>query len=328
MNNSELQKIRRAAPYRLPDCLKGPLRAVPGAKTSAVGDVDEIAKLFPSVFGTPSIHIHSDGSTAAAAAAAAANGGGAGAGGSKTPLRVGVVLSGGQAPGGHNVIAGLYDFVHTRCAPGSVLIGFLGGPKGIFTGKYAEITSELMERYRNMGGFDIIGSGRDKIETPEQFAGAREHCAKLDLDGLIVIGGDDSNTNACLLAENFASNKCKARVLGCPKTIDADLKNEHIPVSFGFDTATKCYSEMIGNIARDCLSSKKYWHFVRLMGRSASHIALECGLKTHPNVLLIGEEVAANKSSLAAVAQEIIDAVVSRAKEGKNYGVCLVPEGA
>lgn len=242
------------------------------------------------------------------------------------PLRVGVVLSGGQAPGGHNVISGLFDFIK-KVHLSSQLFGFLGGPNGIYSGKYIEITEEIIDCYRNQGGFDIICSGRHKIETPEQFENSLKHCSVLDLNGLVVIGGDDSNTNACLLAEYFIKNKSKTVVIGAPKTIDGDLKNEHIEVSFGFDTATKVYSEQIGNICLDTLSSKKYYHFIKLMGRSASHISLECALNTQVNLVLIGEEVEKKNQTLADVTKDILNMIIKRSKINKNYGVILIPEG-
>lgn len=245
---------------------------------------------------------------------------------SDKPLRVGCVLSGGQAAGGHNVVMGLFDMIKKLHAD-SVLIGFLNGPHGIFSNNYMEITAEYMNLFRNTGGFDMIRSGRHKIESDEQFRNSLDNCTKLDLDGLVVIGGDDSNTNACLLAEYFAKQNAKTKVVGCPKTIDGDLQNEHIPVSFGFDTATKVYSEAIGNLCADVISSKEYYHFVRLMGRSASHIALECALRTQINCVLIGEEVEAKKMTLSQVTNQVADIICNRAKLGKNYGMILVPEG-
>ena len=236
------------------------------------------------------------------------------------------MLSGGQAAGGHNVIMGLFDMCK-KLHPDSKLYGFLAGPHGVFTNRYMEITSDYMDQYRNMGGFDMIKSGRHKIETPEQFEASLKTVDTLDLDGLAVIGGDDSNTNACLLAEYFAKNSSKCSVIGCPKTIDGDLKNEHIQVSFGFDTATKVYSEAIGNLCTDAVSSRKYYHFVRLMGRSASHIALECVLQTRANLCLIGEEVAQKNQTLEDITQQIVNIICERSKRGKNYGVILVPEG-
>lgn len=242
------------------------------------------------------------------------------------PLKVGVVLSGGQAPGGHNVIAGLYDALK-KLNGSSRLCGFLNGPSGIVENRYIEITEELLGPYRNQGGFDLIGSGRTKIETPEQFQAAKKTVQELDLDGLVIVGGDDSNTNAALLAEYFLAQKVKTRVIGVPKTIDGDLKNEYIETSFGFDTAAKTYSEIIGNILRDTLSAKKYYYFIKLMGRSASHITLECALQTHPNLAFIGEEVEAENKTLRDLTLQICDLVCERAKQGKDYGVILIPEG-
>mmetsp|Transcript_1163 Transcript_1163/g.2127 ORF Transcript_1163/g.2127 Transcript_1163/m.2127 type:complete len:555 (-) Transcript_1163:2011-3675(-) len=245
---------------------------------------------------------------------------------SAKPLKIGCVLSGGQAAGGHNVIMGLYDMVK-KLHPDSKLFGFLAGPHGVFTGNFMEITGDYMDLYRNMGGFDMIRAGRHKIETPEQFESSLKNVTDMDLDGLAVIGGDDSNTNACLLAEFFSSRKSKCTVIGCPKTIDGDLKNEHIEVSFGFDTATKVYSEAIGNLCTDAVSSRKYYYFVRLMGRSASHIALECALQTRVNLCLIGEEVEQKQMTLQDVTMQVSDIICKRAERGKDYGIILVPEG-
>ena len=242
------------------------------------------------------------------------------------PLRIGCVLSGGQAPGGHNVISGLYDMVK-YLHPDSKLYGFLKGPIGIITGKYVEITEDFMNEYRNMGGFDMIRSGRDKIESPEQFESSIKFCNELGLNGLVVIGGDDSNTNACLLAEYFNAHDSPCKVIGAPKTIDGDLKNKYCEVSFGFDTATKTYSEQIGNIIVDTRSTKKYYHFIRLMGRSASHIALECYLQTRADLVLIGEEIFQKNKTLKEVTNEIVDVILKRAEMGKDYGVFLIPEG-
>jgi pyrophosphate--fructose-6-phosphate 1-phosphotransferase len=246
--------------------------------------------------------------------------------GMRHKLTVGVILSGGQAPGGHNVIAGLYDGLKKGSGE-SRLIGILGGPGGLINNKSVEITGAMVDAYRNTGGFDMIGSGRAKIETLEQFSSSLETANKLGLDAVVIIGGDDSNTNAALLAEYFISRGSKIQVIGCPKTIDGDLKNEHIEVSFGFDTAVKTYSELIGNIERDANSAKKYWHFIKLMGRSASHIALECALQTQPNICFIAEEVEAKKFSLGQVVDQICDAVIKRAEKGENFGVALIPEG-
>ncbi len=242
------------------------------------------------------------------------------------PLRVGVVLSGGQAPGGHNVIAGLLDGIRAA-HPDSGVFGFLAGPGGILRGDAIELTPEKVEPYRNTGGFDIIGSGRDKIEGEDQLQSAMESCSRLELDGLVVIGGDDSNTNAAVMAEYFMAHGSRTAVVGVPKTIDGDLRNDWVEQSFGFDSATKVYSELIGNICRDADSAKKYWHFIKLMGRSASHVTLECALQIRPDITLIGEEVRANKMTLRQVVNAVAGAVVRRSQAGKNYGVCLVPEG-
>lgn len=279
-------------------------------KSTSVADDNDLKKIFPKTYGQEFVEFSKKENSLKETAA----------------KKVGVVLSGGQAPGGHNVIAGLYDAL-IALHPESQLYGFIGGPGGIVSNEFKEITSEYLRLYRNQGGFDIIGSGRTKIETQEQFAAALETAKDLNLDGLVIIGGDDSNTNAAMLAEYFLANACKTKVVGVPKTIDGDLKNEHVEASFGFDTACKVYAELIGNLLRDCLSSKKYYHFIKLMGRSASHITLECALQTHPNVALIGEEVAAQKKTLAEITKKLADVVCIRAREGKNYGVVLVPEG-
>ncbi|KAI8009800.1 Pyrophosphate--fructose 6-phosphate 1-phosphotransferase subunit beta 1 [Camellia lanceoleosa] len=278
---------------------------------NVVPQEDEIAKLFPNVFGQPSATIVPSSSAKS---------------GWDSSLKIGVVLSGGQAPGGHNVISGIFDYLQAR-AKGSTMYGFKGGPAGIMNCKYVELSTDFIYPYRNQGGFDMICSGRDKIETPEQFKQAQETAKKLDLDGIVVIGGDDSNTNACLLAENFRGNNLKTRVIGCPKTIDGDLKCKEVPTSFGFDTACKIFAEMIGNVMIDARSTGKYYHFVRLMGRAASHITLECALQTHPNITIIGEEVAAQKQTLKNVTDYITDIICKRAELGYNYGVILIPEG-
>lgn len=244
----------------------------------------------------------------------------------RRPLRVGVVFSGGQAAGGHNVITGLFDAL-LRFHPSARLFGFLNGPAGVVKGEAIELTAAQLAPYRNQGGFDLIGSGRTKIETPEQFLSAKQVVEKLQLDGLVIIGGDDSNTNAALLAEYFLAEGCVCHVIGVPKTIDGDLRSEDVELPFGFDTACKTYSEFIGNIARDALSAKKYTFFIKLMGRSASHIALECALQTHANLTLIGEELAERKVTLSQVVDEIADLIIRRADAGKNYGVVLIPEG-
>jgi len=307
---SPLQKMREEYKPPVPKILQNLLQVefTKGEATHCLSDEEEIKPLFSKTFGQPM------------------------ATGKKgdlrkpKPLRVGVVLSGGQAAGGHNVISGLFDALQTFSAE-SALIGFLGGPSGIVDNQAIEITAEVVAPYRNQGGFDLIGSGRTKIETDEQLAASLNTAKTLKLDGLVVIGGDDSNTNAAVLAEYFQKNGCDTTVVGVPKTIDGDLKNSHIATSFGFDTAAKVYSEMIGNIARDALSAKKYYHFIKLMGRSASHITLECALATHPNSAIIGEEVAAHALTLSQITDLLADLVIERAEKGMNYGVFLVPEG-
>ncbi|KAJ8554554.1 hypothetical protein K7X08_025232 [Anisodus acutangulus] len=308
---SEVQNNRLTVSLSLPSVLKNPFSVVDGPPSSAAGNPGEIGKLFPNLFGQPSVSLlpgHSSG--------AALN----------HNLKIGVVLSGGQAPGGHNVISGIFDYLQER-TKGSTLYGFRGGPAGIMNCKYVELTADFVYPYRNQGGFDMICSGRDKIETDEQFKQAAETAKKLDLDGIVVIGGDDSNSNACLLAENFRGKGLKTRVIGCPKTIDGDLKSKEVPTSFGFDTACKIYAEMIGNVMIDARSTGKYYHFVRLMGRAASHITLECALQTHPNITIIGEEVAAQKQTLKSVTDYIVGVICKRAKLGYNYGVIVIPEG-
>ena len=281
---------------------------VEGGKTGALGSEEELIKLFPKTFGQPILHPV------------------VGPLKETIPLRVGVVFSGGQAPGGHNVITGLFDSLKTFHKESS-LIGFLGGPLGIIQGAYKELLEGELVNYRNQGGFDLLASGRTKIETDEQLEKSLHVILALNLDGLVVIGGDDSNTNAAILAEFFLQRGCKTKVIGVPKTIDGDLKHEYVEISFGFDTACKTYSEMISNIARDTISAKKYTHFIKLMGRSASHIAFECALQTHPNVTLIGEEIAKKNQTLAEITSEIADVIQKRGNEGKNFGVILIPEG-
>ncbi|MDR0403551.1 MAG: diphosphate--fructose-6-phosphate 1-phosphotransferase [Treponema sp.] len=312
MEVSALQNARYGYMPKLPACLTRPLEEIGlefGAPTEAAADRDELRALFRHNYGKP--------------IASCVNGKGGTTG---RLIRVGVILSGGQAPGGHNVIAGLYDGLK-KGNPDSVLYGFLGGPSGLLEDRAVEITGEIIDRYRNTGGFDIIGSGRTKIESPEQFATALETAKKRALDAVVIIGGDDSNTNAALLAEYFIEKGSSVQVIGCPKTIDGDLKNEHIEASFGFDTAVKTYSELIGNIERDAASAGKYWHFIRLMGRSASHIALECALQTRPNVCLVSEEVEAKKMSLDDIVKEICSSIVKRAAGKENFGAALIPEG-
>jgi pyrophosphate--fructose-6-phosphate 1-phosphotransferase len=309
---SPLQTERLKYAPKLPDALKGAAKKISvklGKATKSVADQAAIKKLFPHTYGAPEAKFV------------------AGKGGlNLDPIKVGVVLSGGQAPGGHNVVSGLYDGLKAL-NPKNKLYGFLGGPSGITDNKTLEFTDKIVDAYRNTGGFDIIGSGRTKLESEEQFNACAANMKKLGITALVVIGGDDSNTNAAVLAEYFAANGMGINVIGAPKTIDGDLKNEQIEISFGFDTATKTYSELIGNVQRDCLSAKKYWHFIKLMGRSASHIGLECALKCQPNIALISEEIASKKQTLAQIADEIATVVVERAAVGKNYGVVLVPEG-
>ena len=308
---SALQKARSAYQPKLPPALRrgANITACEGEKTSSVADSEKIAKLFKSTFGSPMLTFEKG----AAAAAGKA-------------LNVGVILSGGQAPGGHNVIAGLFDGLKSINAD-SKLYGFLRGPDGLLKNEYVELTSNIIDAYRNTGGFDMIGSGRTKLETVEDFEKSKKHCLALGIDSLVVIGGDDSNTNACLLAEYYKSNDIPINVVGCPKTIDGDLKNEQIEASFGFDTACRVYSELIGNIERDANSAKKYWHFIKLMGRSASHIGLECALQTQPNIAIISEEVAERKMTISEIVDYITGVVVKRAAKGDNFGVALIPEG-
>ncbi len=313
MKQSNLQKHRYMYAPKLPPAIQGGVASISielGEPTQSVADQEAVRGEFPNTYGKP-------------VATLVANRTNSGAGKERT---VGVILSGGQAPGGHNVIAGVFDALKAA-NPKNHLLGFLGGPSGLVEDNKMEITAEYMDRYRNTGGFDIIGSGRTKIETPEQFTAVRETCRKNGVDALIVIGGDDSNTNAALLAEYFVEKGDPVQVIGVPKTIDGDLKNEFIETSFGFDTAVKTYSELIGNIGRDANSAKKYWHFIKLMGRSASHIALECALQTQPNVCVISEEVKSRKQTLREIVEYIADVIAARAENGKNFGVVLVPEG-
>ncbi len=306
---SALQQARLHIKPTLPAVLQengASAKAVMGETAEPATDQAKLKELFPNTYGLPVVTFE-----------------GAGDAGQSEPVKVGVILSGGQAPGGHNVIAGLFDGIKAL-NPANELVGFLGGPIGPIKGKYEVLTAEKIDAYRNTGGFDIIGSGRDKIETEEQMAAVRDNCKKLGVKAFIVIGGDDSNTNACVLAENFWGD---IQVIGCPKTIDGDLKNDAIQTSFGFDTACKVYSELISNIQRDALSAKKYWHFIKLMGRSASHIALECALQTHPNACIISEEVAAKATTMKQLAEEVATIVAKRAEAGKNFGVALIPEG-
>lgn len=310
---SQLQRHRIKFQPVLPEILqKGPAFVKPkiGKPTQSIADQASVKKIFPHTYGMPEITFVKGSNTAI----------------TKKAVKVAVVLSGGQAPGGHNVIAGLLDGLK-KANPKNKLIGFLGGPSGILENQFVEITPALVASYRNTGGFDLIQSGRTKIETEEQLNTAKDNIVKNGISALVVVGGDDSNTNAAVIAEYFKQNGIDTSVIGVPKTIDGDLKNEIIETSFGFDTATKIYSEMVGNICRDVNSARKYWHFVRLMGRSASHITLEVAFQTQPNLVLIGEEVLAKKMTLAQVIDSIAKVVVARAKDGKNYGVALVPEG-
>ena len=305
---SNLQKARAAYQPNLPKALQGPVKVVEGAATESVGNQAEIKELFPNTYGMPVVEFAEGGQPSSA------------------EFNVGIILSGGQAPGGHNVISGLYDGVKS-INPANKLYGFLMGPGGLVDHKYIEFTDSLIDAYRNTGGFDIIGSGRTKLEKESQFESGIEILRELGIKALVIIGGDDSNTNACVLAEYYAAKKYGVQVIGCPKTIDGDLKNAQIETSFGFDTACKTYSELIGNIERDCNSARKYWHFIKLMGRSASHIALECALQTQPNICLISEEVEAKNMSLDDVVTYIAEVVAKRAAAGNNFGTVLVPEG-
>ena len=305
---SNLQKARAAYQPKLPKALQGPVKAVEGAATQSVGNQAEIKDLFPNTYGMPVITFQPGEPVAL------------------EPFNVGIILSGGQAPGGHNVISGLFDGVKSL-NPANKLYGFILGPGGLVDHKYMEITPELMDQYRNTGGFDIIGSGRTKLEEEDQFEKGIQILRELKIKALVIIGGDDSNTNACVLAEYYAAKKYGVQVIGCPKTIDGDLKNEQIETSFGFDTACKTYSELIGNIQRDCNSARKYWHFIKVMGRSASHIALECALQCQPNICLVSEEVEAKAMSLDDVVTYIATAVAKRAEDGNNFGTVVIPEG-
>ena len=308
MEKSALQKERAAYQPKLPKALQGAVTIKEGAATQSVDNQEEIKKLFPNTYGMPLVEfVPAETETHKA-------------------MNVGVILSGGQAPGGHNVISGLFDEVK-KLNPENRLYGFLMGPGGLVDHKYMEITAELMDEYRNTGGFDLIGSGRTKLEEVSQFEKGIEILRELDIKALVIIGGDDSNTNACVLAEYYAAKNYGVQVIGCPKTIDGDLKNDQIETSFGFDTACKTYAEVIGNIERDCNSARKYWHFIKLMGRSASHIALECALQTQPNICLISEEIEKKDLTLNQVVEQIAETVAYRASQGNNFGVVLIPEG-
>ena len=312
MNVSVLQKLRYEYEPKLPKMLRNDISKITmseGKPTHTAADCEKIEKLFPNTYGKKEITFVK--------------------GKNKSENKkqiVGVILSGGQAPGGHNVICGLYDALK-KSNKDNQLFGFKGGPSGLLEDEYVIFDDEYINQFRNTGGFDIIGSGRTKLETKEQFQIVEEVCKKHNINALVIIGGDDSNTNAAVLAEYFAENNSGIQVIGCPKTIDGDLKNEDIECSFGFDTATKTYSEIIGNIQRDAASAKKYWHFIKVMGRSASHVALECALQTQPNICLISEEISNKKMSLSEITDYIVKSVVARSEKGMNYGVAIIPEG-
>ena len=309
MTKSALQIARAAYQPKLPKVLAaGTVKAVDGGKTQSVADQEAIKSLFPNTYGMPLITFESGEPT------------------HSPVMNVGVILSGGQAPGGHNVISGLFDGIK-KLNPANKLYGFLMGPGGLVDHKYVELTSDVIDEYRNTGGFDIIGSGRTKLEKIDQFEKGYEILKQLGIKALVIIGGDDSNTNACVLAEYYAAKDYGVQVIGCPKTIDGDLKNDMIETSFGFDTACKTYSEVIGNIQRDCNSARKYWHFIKLMGRSASHIALECALQVQPNICIVSEEVEAKNMSLDDIVTYIANVVAQRAAQGNNFGTVLIPEG-
>ena len=309
MKKSALQIARASYQPKLPVTLTGSVKAVEGKPTHSVADQEEISKLFPNTYGLPELTFEKNPNPVPG-----------------KPINVGVILSGGQAPGGHNVICGLFDGIK-KINRDSRLYGFLMGPGGLVDHKYIGLTSDIIDEYRNTGGFDIIGSGRTKLEKKEQFDKGLEILKQLGITALVIIGGDDSNTNAAILAEYYKGIGAGVQVLGCPKTIDGDLKNDVVEASFGFDTATKVYSELIGNIQRDCFSAKKYWHFIKLMGRSASHIALECALQTQPNICIISEEVEAKNMTLNDVVDYVAGIVAARAADGNNFGTVLIPEG-
>ena len=309
MTKSALQIARAAYQPKLPKALRGTVKAVAGAATQSVADQEDIKKLFPNTYGMPLIKFEATDEVTNFPA-----------------MNVGVILSGGQAPGGHNVISGIFDGIK-KLNKDSKLYGFILGPGGLVDHNYMELTADIIDEYRNTGGFDIIGSGRTKLEKEDQFEKGLEILKELDIKALVIIGGDDSNTNACVLAEYYAAKNYGVQVIGCPKTIDGDLKNEMIETSFGFDTACKTYSEVIGNIQRDCNSARKYWHFIKLMGRSASHIALECALQVQPNICIVSEEVEAKDMSLDDIVTYIAQVVANRAAQGRNFGTVLIPEG-
>ncbi len=308
MEKSALQTARMAYQPKLPKALRGPVKVKEGEPTQSVDNQEDIKKLFPNTYGMPIIEFVQGEERSGA------------------PINVGVILSGGQAPGGHNVITGLFDQLK-KLNPDNRLFGFILGPGGLVDHNYKELTADIIDQYRNTGGFDIIGSGRTKLEKVEQFEKGLEIIRQLDIKAIVIIGGDDSNTNACVLAEYYAAKNYGVQVIGCPKTIDGDLKNAQIETSFGFDTATKTYSELIGNIERDCNSARKYWHFIKVMGRSASHIALECALQCQPNVCLVSEEVEANDLTLNQIVENLCAVIAQRAADGNNFGTVIVPEG-
>ena len=308
MEKSALQKARMAYVPKLPEALKGFVKVKEGAPTQSVDDQEDIKKLFPNTYGMPIVEFEASSE------------------GNNQAMNVGVILSGGQAPGGHNVITGLFDTIK-KLNPENKLYGFILGPGGLVDHKYIEITEDFIDDYRNTGGFDMIGSGRTKLEKVEQFEKGLEIIRELNIKAVVIIVGDDSNTNACVLAEYYAAKNYGVQVIGCPKTIDGDLKNSQIETSFGFDTATKTYSELIGNIERDCNSARKYWHFIKLMGRSASHIALECALQCQPNICLVSEEIKDKNMTLNQIVEQICDVIAYRASQGNNFGVILIPEG-
>ena len=308
MKKSLLQRERAAYQPKLPKGLQGAVKVQEGEPTQSVGDQEEIKKLFPNTYGMPLVEFV-PGDEAMS-----------------QKINVGVILSGGQAPGGHNVISGIFDAVK-KLNPENKLYGFLMGPGGLVDHNYKELTAEIIDDYRNTGGFDMIGSGRTKLEKEDQFEKGLEIIRELGINAIVIIGGDDSNTNACVLAEYYAAKNYGVQVIGAPKTIDGDLKNDQIETSFGFDTATKTYSEVIGNIERDANSARKYWHFIKLMGRSASHIALECALQTQPNICLISEEIEQKDMTLNQIVEGIAQSVADRAAAGNNFGVVLIPEG-
>ena len=309
MTKSALQIERAKYAPKMPKALQGKIKIVSGENTESVADQEDIKRIFPNTYGMPLVTFEASDTEMVFPV-----------------MNVGVILSGGQAPGGHNVISGLFDGLK-KLNKNNKLYGFLGGPSGLVSHKYQELTADIIDEYRNTGGFDIIGSGRTKLEEEEQYDKGLEICKKLAINAIIIIGGDDSNTNACVLAEYYLQKKSGVQVIGCPKTIDGDLKNKLIETSFGFDTACKVYSELIGNIMRDANSAKKYWHFIKLMGRSASHIGLECALQTQPNVCLISEEVAAKEQTLQQIVDDLVQVIINRAANKENFGVALIPEG-